>query len=398
AANNISASLNDSVTITLPTYTIGGNITGLTGTVILQNNGGDDLSRSTDGSFTFSTPLHDSDTYNVTVSSQPVGQICTASDNTGTVSSSNITNIVINCVNSADTTAPTVTAFEIPSTSTSLTFPITAFTATDNVGVTGYLLTESGTTPSSGDPNWSATPQTNYTFSTEGIKTLYAWAKDAANNISASLNDSVTITLLETGIEDEVGETVSESGEVEIDDPTINLSDGRDEMDNEKRIYAKDRKISFKGKTQGLENGKVKIYVDGEVEKEIQIDSLGYWKEKIKFKKETTYSIKFEYYDLNDDFVSKSDRYRLKIDTKDPEFEDMPMVLNKKAGDKIWWNALDDYKVDYYKFYFNGQKIKTKDNFFFVDNNTPKGVHTLLIRAYDKSGNKTNKVVLVRVR
>lgn len=41
---------------------------------------------------------------------------------------------------SSDTTAPTVTAFTIPSTSNSLTVPITAFAATDDVGVTGYLV------------------------------------------------------------------------------------------------------------------------------------------------------------------------------------------------------------------------------------------------------------------
>ena len=47
----------------------------------------------------------------------------------------------------SDTTPPTVTAFSIPATSSSLTVSITAFTATDNVGVTGYLVNESATKP-----------------------------------------------------------------------------------------------------------------------------------------------------------------------------------------------------------------------------------------------------------
>ena len=47
----------------------------------------------------------------------------------------------------ADTTPPTVTAFAIPATATSLTVLITTFTATDLVGVTGYLLTETATAP-----------------------------------------------------------------------------------------------------------------------------------------------------------------------------------------------------------------------------------------------------------
>ncbi len=98
-----------------------------------------------------------------------------------------------------DTTPPTVTAFTIPATSNSLTVPITTFTATDNVAVTGYLINESASTPSVNDLNWRTTQtwtSTGYTVPgiTGGVKTLYAWAKDAAGNISTSLNASVTIT------------------------------------------------------------------------------------------------------------------------------------------------------------------------------------------------------------
>lgn len=102
-----------------------------------------------------------------------------------------------------DTTPPTVTAFTIPSTSDSLTISISSFTASDDTAVTGYLLTESGTTPSVSDPLWQSSAWTAYTFSSEGSKTLYAWAKDAAGNISSSLNDSVTITLPSDTCEDD---------------------------------------------------------------------------------------------------------------------------------------------------------------------------------------------------
>ena len=94
-----------------------------------------------------------------------------------------------------DIAAPTVTAFTIPSTATTLTVSITSFTATDNVGVTGYLVTESATPPSAGAAGWSASAPTSYTFTTAGTKTLYAWAKDAAGNVSTSLSATVTITL-----------------------------------------------------------------------------------------------------------------------------------------------------------------------------------------------------------
>jgi hypothetical protein len=94
-----------------------------------------------------------------------------------------------------DTTAPVVTGFGIPVTAGSLTVPITTLTATDAVGVTGYLVNESATKPSASAAGWSATVPANYTFGSEGTKTLYAWAKDAAGNVSNSLSASVTITI-----------------------------------------------------------------------------------------------------------------------------------------------------------------------------------------------------------
>ena len=94
-----------------------------------------------------------------------------------------------------DTTPPTVTGFSIPTTATSLTITIPLFAASDNVGVTGYLLTESAAKPSGAAAGWSPTPPGTYQFPSAGTKTLYAWAKDAVGNISASLSTSVTITL-----------------------------------------------------------------------------------------------------------------------------------------------------------------------------------------------------------
>ena len=38
-----------------PTYTIGGTVTGLTGTLVLQNSGADNLTLTADGAFTFAS-------------------------------------------------------------------------------------------------------------------------------------------------------------------------------------------------------------------------------------------------------------------------------------------------------------------------------------------------------
>ena len=58
-------------------------MSGLSGTVVLQDNGGDDLSVSANGSFTFATPLVSGAAYSVTVKTNPAGQTCTVSERVG---------------------------------------------------------------------------------------------------------------------------------------------------------------------------------------------------------------------------------------------------------------------------------------------------------------------------
>ncbi|MBK6285929.1 MAG: right-handed parallel beta-helix repeat-containing protein [Draconibacterium sp.] len=94
-----------------------------------------------------------------------------------------------------DVTKPVVSAFIIPTTSSSLIVSVSSFTATDNIAVTGYLLTENSTVPTAGNSEWNAAAPTSYSFSSEGTKTLYAWTKDAAGNVSASKSAQVVITL-----------------------------------------------------------------------------------------------------------------------------------------------------------------------------------------------------------
>ena len=87
---------------TIPvTYTIGGTISGLTANgLVLQNNGGDNLSKSSgSASFTFGTVLSPGATYSVTVLTQPTGLGCTVTNGSGTANS-NVANVVITCFTS----------------------------------------------------------------------------------------------------------------------------------------------------------------------------------------------------------------------------------------------------------------------------------------------------------
>src|SRR6267154_2416641 len=91
-----------------PTYTVGGTVSGLTGTgLVLQNNGGNDLAVSANGAFTFLTAQKKGASYSVTVLTQPSGQSCTVSNGTGSVSA-NVTNVAVICVTSTYTVGGTV--------------------------------------------------------------------------------------------------------------------------------------------------------------------------------------------------------------------------------------------------------------------------------------------------
>ena len=79
------------------TYTIGGTVSGLaTGTrLTLANSGGNALTVTANGAFTFTTPVAFNGSYAVTVVVQS-GLTCTVSSGSGSVAA-NVTNVSVNC-------------------------------------------------------------------------------------------------------------------------------------------------------------------------------------------------------------------------------------------------------------------------------------------------------------
>lgn len=87
------------VSVPVPTtsYTVGGSVSGLTGTgLVLQDNGGDNLAIAADGAFVFAAPVGGGTPYSVTVLTQPGGQVCTVANGSGTANA-NVSNIAITC-------------------------------------------------------------------------------------------------------------------------------------------------------------------------------------------------------------------------------------------------------------------------------------------------------------
>jgi hypothetical protein len=86
-------------------YSVGGVASGLSGSVVVQDNGSDDVTVSASGSFTFDSLLAGGAAYDVTVAQDPAGQVCTVADGSGTVATADVTNVAVSCTSASATTA-----------------------------------------------------------------------------------------------------------------------------------------------------------------------------------------------------------------------------------------------------------------------------------------------------
>jgi hypothetical protein len=94
--SNSSGTITSNITVTATcvtnaTYTISVAVTGLTGTLVVQDNTGAALTFTTNNTQTFSNTYTSGATYSVTVQTQPAGQTCTLSSNASGTITSNIT-------------------------------------------------------------------------------------------------------------------------------------------------------------------------------------------------------------------------------------------------------------------------------------------------------------------
>ncbi len=78
-------------------HTVGGTVSGANGAVVLQNNGGDNLSLPGNGAFTFGTRVARGAGYRVTVLTAPPGQSCNVSNGTGSNLTADVTGVQVNC-------------------------------------------------------------------------------------------------------------------------------------------------------------------------------------------------------------------------------------------------------------------------------------------------------------
>ena len=102
-----------------------------------------------------------------------------------------------------DVTSPSSTSLSVDTGNIATNSQIVTLilTASDAVGVTGHYSSESATSPDLSDSGWTSVSSAstysgtaNFTMSSgEGTKTVYAWLRDFAGNISVANNDTIIL-------------------------------------------------------------------------------------------------------------------------------------------------------------------------------------------------------------
>ncbi len=112
--NTANDSASDPTTIATATYTIGGNVSGATSPAALtlsDSTNGTSQSTSSNGAFTFTTPLPIGASWSVAVTTPPSGQSCVVANGAGTNLSANVTDVQVTCASVLVTITPaTLTA------------------------------------------------------------------------------------------------------------------------------------------------------------------------------------------------------------------------------------------------------------------------------------------------
>jgi 6-phosphogluconolactonase (cycloisomerase 2 family) len=141
AAGLVAASDIASVEVTcVPTFAVGGTVTGLASGASLTLGGGTAASNRTvtaDGSFTLATRLVAGAAYAVTVATQPTGQTCSVDSGTGTIGAASVSNVAVTCIYNTQYAyvlnhgSDTITTLGIDAFTRAITPTTPAFTAQD---------------------------------------------------------------------------------------------------------------------------------------------------------------------------------------------------------------------------------------------------------------------------
>ncbi|MGA7218043.1 MAG: hypothetical protein WBX38_07000 [Candidatus Sulfotelmatobacter sp.] len=181
-SSNSKGTINSNITVTATCVTNSSNfkisvaVTGLTGTLVVQDNVGPTLTFTTNTTQTFSNTYASGATYSVTVETQPTGQTCTLSSNSSGTITSNIT-VTATCTTSA--------AFTLSVATTGLTSG--TLVVADNVGPTLSFTTNNTQT-------FSNTYASGATYSVTVTTQPTGQTCTLGSNASGTITSNTTVT------------------------------------------------------------------------------------------------------------------------------------------------------------------------------------------------------------
>jgi hypothetical protein len=266
--------------------------------------------------------------------------------------------------------------------------------APENCAVRDPILTQSCELP----PPPPGETCTGFTYSEwgtcqeDGVQTRTVVSSTPANCVGGN-----PILTQECGDDGDDGDDPIVGEDIKIDKPKVKVGKDKESFEKSKKVYSDSDKFKFQSQDEGLENGKVKVYEDGKLKKEVTVNADGKWSANVKSSGNGTHVYQIKYFDSSNNEVASS-KYTIKVDTKDPEITDLPKFLNKSRGEKIWWKAEDNQKIDQYKYTFNGKSKTTEKASMIIPVNTKPGYYTLKVTAYDKAGNSGSKSITIRVK
>ena len=91
-------------TTPVSSYSIGGSVSGLSGSLLLVNNDQDVLTVAANGTFKFADEASSGSEYAVVLATLPAGQVCTVANGSGVVAKANVTNVSIACAAAPEAT------------------------------------------------------------------------------------------------------------------------------------------------------------------------------------------------------------------------------------------------------------------------------------------------------
>ena len=287
-----------------------------------------------------------------------------------------------------DTTPPNLTNI----TPTSQTLPATSTSTSLALNTSEPATCKYSTTPDTAYADMTHTfDSTNVTSQSAFISgltpgqayTYYVRCSDRAGNVTTT-DDIFTFSVA--------------SAPANVTLASVKITVGRAVNKFKDAIHIATSKFKLKSRDPNLANGTVKIYKGNSLWKTVTVDASGAWSKTLSLANDASKTIKLQFYDALGNLLG-SKHAKVNVDTEAPKFTKFISANYVVArGDKVYWEAKDNDKVEKYKVYFNGHIATVKSARYTVPGVTLPGIYTIKVRAYDPVGNSASKSVTIVVR